>query len=74
VKSKLIARNNILFFPQASLTRAIGDAQIVMMGEATHGTEEFYKIRAELTQELVRNVCRSTSPRFCFARRCSSKI
>lgn len=30
-----------------------GAAQVVLIGEATHGTEEFYAIRAELTRQLV---------------------
>ena len=32
-----------------------GDAQIVLLGEATHGTSEFYRARAAITRELVRN-------------------
>ena len=32
----------------------IGDASLVLVGEATHGTEEFYRIRAELTRALIR--------------------
>ncbi len=35
------------------LTR-IGDAQIVLLGEASHGTHEFYRARAEITQRLIR--------------------
>jgi erythromycin esterase-like protein len=31
----------------------IRDAQLVMFGEATHGTEDFYVIRAELTKRLI---------------------
>jgi erythromycin esterase-like protein len=37
----------------APLLEALGDARIVLMGEATHGTHEFYRIRAELTQALI---------------------
>lgn len=33
---------------------AIGDAEIVMLGEASHGTSEFYTVRAELTKRLIR--------------------
>ncbi|HTI41223.1 MAG TPA: erythromycin esterase family protein [Vicinamibacterales bacterium] len=33
----------------------IGDASIVLVGEATHGTDEFYRIRAELTRALIRS-------------------
>src|SRR5688500_9239031 len=32
----------------------IGDAQFVLLGEATHGTHEFYRLRAELTKRLIR--------------------
>jgi erythromycin esterase-like protein len=31
----------------------IGDAQFVLLGEATHGTHEFYKARAEITKRLI---------------------
>lgn len=32
---------------------AIGDARIVLLGEATHGTSEFYKVRAALSKRLI---------------------
>jgi erythromycin esterase-like protein len=32
----------------------IGDARFVLLGEATHGTHEFYAERARITQRLVR--------------------
>jgi erythromycin esterase-like protein len=32
----------------------VGDADIVMIGEASHGTHEFYKFRAEITKRLIR--------------------
>lgn len=35
------------------LMQKIGNAQIVMIGEATHGTHEFYTIRAEITKKLI---------------------
>ncbi|WP_093061540.1 erythromycin esterase family protein [Psychrobacillus sp. OK028] len=35
------------------LLKAIGDAKIVLLGEASHGTSEFYKVRAELTMRLI---------------------
>ena len=38
----------------AALVERIGDARVVCLGEATHGTSEFYAFRARLTQELVR--------------------
>ncbi len=31
----------------------IGDARIVMLGEASHGTHEFYRIRNEITKRLI---------------------
>jgi erythromycin esterase-like protein len=31
----------------------IGDAEVVLIGEASHGTEEFYRTRAELTRALI---------------------
>lgn len=31
----------------------IGDAQVVLIGEATHGTSEFYRMRARITQRLI---------------------
>ncbi|HEX7638510.1 MAG TPA: erythromycin esterase family protein [Burkholderiaceae bacterium] len=36
------------------LLRRIGNARVVLMGEATHGSAEFYEMRARLTQRLVR--------------------
>jgi len=37
----------------APLLDAIGDARMVLIGEASHGTHEFYRIRAELTSALI---------------------
>jgi len=37
----------------ASLLDAIGDAEVVMIGEASHGTHDFYQQRAEITKELI---------------------
>jgi protein-L-isoaspartate(D-aspartate) O-methyltransferase len=37
----------------ASLVERIGDARIVLLGEATHGTSEFYRMRARITRELI---------------------
>lgn len=31
----------------------IGDARIVLLGESTHGTSEFYRLRAAITKHLV---------------------
>lgn len=37
-----------------SLLALIGDAPYVLIGEASHGTHEFYRIRAEITKRLIR--------------------
>ena len=34
----------------APLLDLIGNARIVLIGEATHGTDEFYRIRADLPE------------------------
>jgi erythromycin esterase-like protein len=36
------------------LLESVGDARYVLLGEASHGTHEFYKIRAEITKRLIR--------------------
>jgi protein-L-isoaspartate(D-aspartate) O-methyltransferase len=35
------------------LLARIGDARLVLLGEATHGTAEFYRMRARITQALI---------------------
>lgn len=35
------------------LLDSIGDKQFVLLGEATHGTQEFYEIRAHITKRLL---------------------
>jgi protein-L-isoaspartate(D-aspartate) O-methyltransferase len=35
------------------LLERIGDARVVLIGEASHGTAEFYELRARITRELV---------------------
>jgi len=35
------------------LLARIGDARVVLLGEATHGTSEFYQMRARITRELI---------------------
>jgi erythromycin esterase-like protein len=37
------------------LIDAMADARLVLIGEASHGTTEFYRIRAELTKVLIRD-------------------
>ena len=36
-----------------ALFARIGDAGLVLIGEASHGTHEFYRIRAEITKRLI---------------------
>ena len=53
-----IVRHEALWFESsadglAPLVDAIGDARLVLIGEATHGTHEFYRTRAELTKALI---------------------
>jgi erythromycin esterase-like protein len=36
-----------------ALLQLIGDARVVLLGEASHGTHEFYRERARITQRLI---------------------
>jgi erythromycin esterase-like protein len=36
-----------------SLINLIGDARFVLIGEASHGTHEFYRIRAQISKTLI---------------------
>jgi protein-L-isoaspartate(D-aspartate) O-methyltransferase len=37
----------------SGLIDRVGDARLVLLGEATHGTSEFYRMRARITRELI---------------------
>ena len=39
--------------PLDALLGRIGDARVVLLGEATHGTSEFYRLRARITKALI---------------------
>lgn len=39
----------------APLIDAVRNARVVLIGEASHGTHEFYRTRAELTKALIRD-------------------
>ncbi len=39
--------------PYARLLESVGDARFVLLGEASHGTHEFYRERARITQQLI---------------------
>lgn len=36
-----------------SLINAVGDTRVILLGEASHGTSEFYKVRTELSKRLI---------------------
>jgi len=36
-----------------NLMERIGDSRLILLGEASHGTAEFYDMRARITQELI---------------------
>ena len=40
-------------FPMDGLLERIGDAKVVLLGEASHGTSEFYLTRQEITKALI---------------------
>ena len=37
----------------APIVEAIGDARLILIGEASHGTDEFYRLRADITAGLI---------------------
>ncbi|MEU7744103.1 erythromycin esterase family protein [Nonomuraea sp. NPDC049158] len=39
--------------PDETLFGLVGDARLVLIGEASHGTAEFYAARAEMTRKLI---------------------
>ncbi|MBA3858849.1 MAG: erythromycin esterase [Cyanobacteria bacterium PR.3.49] len=55
--SKLVRRHAIPYTGEKkeldSLITLIGDSSFVLIGEASHGTHEFYKTRIELTKRLI---------------------
>ena len=40
-------------FPMDALLERIGEAKVVLLGEASHGTSEFYLARQEITKALI---------------------
>ena len=36
-----------------AILESVGDANIVLLGEASHGTSEFYSVRAEISKRLI---------------------
>jgi erythromycin esterase-like protein len=55
--TEIVGQGALRFEPVADgmlpLLDAIGDASMVLIGEASHGTHEFYEARAELTKALI---------------------
>jgi erythromycin esterase-like protein len=53
----IVRREALWFEPTADglrpLVDAIGNSTLVLIGEATHGTDEFYRTRAEITKTLI---------------------
>ena len=37
-----------------ALLELVGNARVVLLGEASHGTHDFYRVRAEITKRLIR--------------------
>ena len=38
-----------------AILELVGEKHFVLLGEASHGTHEFYRLRAELTKRLIRD-------------------
>jgi erythromycin esterase-like protein len=55
--SELIRSAALWFEPEmdglGAVVDRLGDARLVLIGESTHGTQEFYRVRAELTRALI---------------------
>ena len=41
------------------LLERIGDARVVLLGEATHGTSEYYRWRARISERLLLEIART---------------
>ena len=39
--------------PYKAIVDRVGNARVVLIGEASHGTHEFYHERAEITRRLI---------------------
>jgi protein-L-isoaspartate(D-aspartate) O-methyltransferase len=53
VKEQALPFERIEGHDLGALLERIGDARLVLIGEASHGTSEFYRMRAEITKALV---------------------
>ncbi len=52
LRDKVIALNDASDVADEILA-LVGDARFVLLGEASHGTHEFYRCRAEITKRLI---------------------
>src|SRR5438552_1435584 len=48
--AEIISPDSVTF---PSVTERLAAAKIVLLGAATHGTHEFYRVRAAITHELI---------------------
>lgn len=54
--ASVVSKNAIKDISPASIVQQVdGKARIVLIGDATHGTSDFYARRAEITKELICN-------------------
>ena len=53
ISTKAQTFKGIKEFPMENLLERIGDAQLVLLGEASHGTSEFYLTRQEIAKALI---------------------
>ena len=53
LRENAVAIDDIESVELDGLLDRIGDARVVLLGEATHGTSEFYLMRARITRELI---------------------
>jgi erythromycin esterase-like protein/predicted phosphoribosyltransferase len=54
IKDNLIDFTKV-FNPCDPILKLVNDAHFVLLGESTHGTDEFYHFRAKITKELICN-------------------
>jgi protein-L-isoaspartate(D-aspartate) O-methyltransferase len=53
VREQAVAFDAIEGADLGALLERIGEARLVLIGEASHGTSEFYRMRAEITKALI---------------------
>ncbi|PXX91700.1 protein-L-isoaspartate O-methyltransferase [Marinobacter vulgaris] len=53
IKDEAIHISSIATADLEGLLERIGDSRLVLLGEASHGTAEFYDMRARITRELI---------------------